>query len=303
MRRSRGARVVASRGQELEVTNRGSGTLAASALARHCEATRVSHDALGRPVSTADSESVARIWTYNERSEMTGCTSNDGSYSYFYDSIGNRTSAGLGVRCIRLPRGGHVVGSRKSDVPNRGSGTLAASALARHCEATGVSLPRNAWELSLRSSVIRRFLLNGLSCILLSVALGCRPQERVELDHAHGCDLLVETSSSPLQYRDIRYVAKGTENLCKLVEHSVTNFKQKRFAYVMCPYYLKYRNRMIGVTGDGELDVSPTDPSKLHVRADHVLVIPDSVTCTQIVTEIRGILKEGQYPFLPRSKP
>ena len=26
--------------------------------------------------------------------------------------------------------------------PNRGSGTLAASALARHCEATGVSLPR-----------------------------------------------------------------------------------------------------------------------------------------------------------------
>ena len=93
MRRSRGARVVASRGQELEVTNRGSGTLAASALARHCEATRVSHDALGRPVSTADSESAARTWTYNERSEMTGCTSNDGSYSYFYDSIGNRTSS------------------------------------------------------------------------------------------------------------------------------------------------------------------------------------------------------------------
>ena len=76
-----------------EVLNRGSGTLAASALARHSEATRVSHDALGRPVSTADSESAARTWTYNERSEMTGCTSSDGSHSYFYDSIGNRTSS------------------------------------------------------------------------------------------------------------------------------------------------------------------------------------------------------------------
>ena len=93
MRRPRGARVVASRGLELKVTDRGSGTLAASALARHSEATRVSHDALGRPVSTADSESAARTWTYNERSEMTGCTSSDGSYSYFYDSIGNRTSS------------------------------------------------------------------------------------------------------------------------------------------------------------------------------------------------------------------
>ena len=89
MRRPRGACVVASRDLELEVTIRGSGTPAASALARHCEATRVSHDALGRPVSTADSESAARTWTYNERSEMTGCSSNDGSYSYFYDSIGN----------------------------------------------------------------------------------------------------------------------------------------------------------------------------------------------------------------------
>ena len=54
---------------------------------------QASHDALGRPVSTADSESAARTWTYNERSEMTGCTSSDGSYSYFYDSIGNRTSS------------------------------------------------------------------------------------------------------------------------------------------------------------------------------------------------------------------
>ncbi len=148
-----------------------------------------------------------------------------------------------------------------------------------------------------------RFLLNGSSCILLSVALGCRPQERVELDHAHGCDLLVEASPRPLQFRDIRYVAKGTENLCKLVEHSITNHNQKRATYVMCPYYLKYRNRIIGVTRDGNLDVSPTDPSKLHVRSNHVLVIPDSMTCTQIVSEIRVILKEGQYPFSSRSKP
>ena len=33
---------------------------------------QASHDALGRPASTADSESAARTWTYNERSEMTG---------------------------------------------------------------------------------------------------------------------------------------------------------------------------------------------------------------------------------------
>ncbi len=151
--------------------------------------------------------------------------------------------------------------------------------------------------------LIIRSLLNVLSCILLSVVLGCRPHESVVLDHEHGCDLFVEMSFTPIQYRDIRYVAKGTENLCRLVEHSVTNLKQKRVAYVMCPYYLKYRNRIIGVTMDGELDVSPTDPSKLHVRSNHVLVIPDSATCTQIVSEIRGILKEGQYPFSSRSKP
>ena len=54
---------------------------------------QASHDALGRPISTADSESAARTWTYNTRSEMTGCTSSDGSHSYFYDSIGNRTSS------------------------------------------------------------------------------------------------------------------------------------------------------------------------------------------------------------------
>ena len=38
---------------------------------------QASHDALGRPVSTADSESAARSWTYNARSEMTGCTGED----------------------------------------------------------------------------------------------------------------------------------------------------------------------------------------------------------------------------------
>ena len=48
LRRPCGARVVASRGLELEVTIRGSGTLAASALARHCEATGVSLPRKGR---------------------------------------------------------------------------------------------------------------------------------------------------------------------------------------------------------------------------------------------------------------
>ena len=48
MRRPRGTRVVASRGLELKVTIRGSGTLAASALARHCEATGVSLPRKGR---------------------------------------------------------------------------------------------------------------------------------------------------------------------------------------------------------------------------------------------------------------
>ena len=68
-----------------------------------------------------------------------------------------RTSAGLRGRCMWRACGGRVVASRglELDVPNRGSGTLAASALARHCEATRVSLPReerpheNAWGVSL----------------------------------------------------------------------------------------------------------------------------------------------------------
>ena len=55
-----------------------------------------------------------------------------------------RTWAGSGGRCMRRPRGACIVASRglEFEVTIRGSGTLAASALARHCEATGVSLPR-----------------------------------------------------------------------------------------------------------------------------------------------------------------
>ena len=56
-----------------------------------------------------------------------------------------RTSADVsGGRCMRRPRGWRVVASRglELEVTIRGSGTPAASALARHCEATGVSLPR-----------------------------------------------------------------------------------------------------------------------------------------------------------------
>jgi len=53
-----------------------------------------------------------------------------------------RKSAGLRGRCMRQPRGARVARRLKSEVTDRGSGTLAASALARHCEATGVSLPR-----------------------------------------------------------------------------------------------------------------------------------------------------------------
>ena len=54
---------------------------------------QASHDALGLPSATADTLSAARSWTYNARSEMTGCTANDGSYSYMYDTIGNRLSS------------------------------------------------------------------------------------------------------------------------------------------------------------------------------------------------------------------
>ena len=53
-----------------------------------------------------------------------------------------RTSAGLRGHCMRRSRSARVARRLKSEVTDRGSGTLAASALARHCEATGVSLPR-----------------------------------------------------------------------------------------------------------------------------------------------------------------
>ena len=55
-----------------------------------------------------------------------------------------RTSVEMGGRRMWRPRGARVVASRglELEVTIRGSGTLAASALARHCEATGVSLPR-----------------------------------------------------------------------------------------------------------------------------------------------------------------
>ena len=55
-----------------------------------------------------------------------------------------RTSARSDARRLRRPRGACIVASRglEFEVTIRGSGTPAASALARHCEATGVSLPR-----------------------------------------------------------------------------------------------------------------------------------------------------------------
>ena len=55
-----------------------------------------------------------------------------------------RTSARSDARRLRRPCGARVVASRglEFEVTIRGSGIPAASALARHCEATGVSLPR-----------------------------------------------------------------------------------------------------------------------------------------------------------------
>ena len=53
-----------------------------------------------------------------------------------------RTSAGLRGHCMRRSRSARVVASRGQELEVTIRGTLAASALARHCEATGVSLPR-----------------------------------------------------------------------------------------------------------------------------------------------------------------
>ena len=67
MRRSRGTRVVASRGLELKVTIRGSGTPAASALARHCEATRVSLPRKGRVHESVRGQSPRRLFLTQSR--------------------------------------------------------------------------------------------------------------------------------------------------------------------------------------------------------------------------------------------
>jgi hypothetical protein len=67
MRRPRGARVVASRGLELEVTIRGSGTPAASTFARHCEATRVSLPRKGHVHENARGQSPRRLFLTQSR--------------------------------------------------------------------------------------------------------------------------------------------------------------------------------------------------------------------------------------------
>ena len=67
MRRPRGARVVASRGLEFEVTIRGSGTPAASALARHCEATGVSLPRKGHVHENARGQSPRRLFLTQSR--------------------------------------------------------------------------------------------------------------------------------------------------------------------------------------------------------------------------------------------
>ena len=67
-----------------------------------------------------------------------------------------RTLAGLRGRCIWRPCGARVVASRglELEVTIRGSGTPAASALARHCEATGVSLPRGGARTRKRAGTV-----------------------------------------------------------------------------------------------------------------------------------------------------
>ena len=81
MWRPRGARVVASRGQELEVTIRG--TLAASALARHCEATGVS-------LLYLTIDGVVYIPCYDNNGNITRyLNANGGTFArYSYDAFG-----------------------------------------------------------------------------------------------------------------------------------------------------------------------------------------------------------------------
>ena len=78
-----GARVVASRGLELEVTIRGSGTLAASALARHCEATGVS-------LLYLTIDGVVYIPCYDNNGNVTRYLNvNGGTFArYSYDAFG-----------------------------------------------------------------------------------------------------------------------------------------------------------------------------------------------------------------------
>ena len=74
MRRPRVARVVASRGLELEVTIRGSGTPAASALARHCEATwRAAADGTSGTCGTNGTVGNARGTVPSEFSYIDDC--------------------------------------------------------------------------------------------------------------------------------------------------------------------------------------------------------------------------------------
>ena len=81
MWRPRGARVVASRGQELEATIRG--TLAASALARHCEATGVS-------LLYLTIDGVVYIPCYDNNGNVTRyLNANGGTFArYSYDAFG-----------------------------------------------------------------------------------------------------------------------------------------------------------------------------------------------------------------------
>ena len=50
-------------------------------------------DLLGRPVNATDSQSLARSYLYNRRSELAAATIGTNAYEYAYDTIGNRTVA------------------------------------------------------------------------------------------------------------------------------------------------------------------------------------------------------------------
>ena len=52
-----------------------------------------SFDLLGRPVNATDSQSLARSYLYNRRSELAAATIGTNAYEYAYDTIGNRTVA------------------------------------------------------------------------------------------------------------------------------------------------------------------------------------------------------------------